>query len=85
MEESINFVACHDGFTLNDVVSYNHKHNEENGEANRDGRDDTRTGTARVEGPTDDTAIEHAPRPAGEELLHYCHVGRRCAHVCYGR
>ncbi len=39
LEESINFVACHDGFTLNDLVSYNPKHNEENGEDNRDGRD----------------------------------------------
>ena len=36
-EQSINFVTCHDGFTLNDLVSYDHKHNEANGEANRDG------------------------------------------------
>ncbi len=39
-EHSINFVACHDGFTLNDLVSYDHKHNEANGEDNRDGADD---------------------------------------------
>ena len=38
-EESVNFVACHDGFTLNDLVVYNQKHNEENGEDNRDGRE----------------------------------------------
>jgi glycogen operon protein len=57
-EESINFVACHDGFTLNDVVSYNHKHNRENGEDNRDGRDDNRSWNCGIEGPSDDPAIE---------------------------
>jgi len=57
-EESVNFVTCHDGFTLNDVVSYSHKHNEDNGEENRDGRDDNRTWNWGVEGPTDDPAIE---------------------------
>ena len=55
---SINFVACHDGFTLNDVVTYDHKHNEENGEYNRDGRDDNRSWNCGVEGPTDDPQIE---------------------------
>ena len=40
-EQSINFVTCHDGFTLNDLVSYNEKHNEANGEDNRDGRTTT--------------------------------------------
>ena len=57
-EESINFLACHDGFTLNDVVSYNHKHNEENGEDNRDGSEENRSWNCGVEGPTDDPAIE---------------------------
>src|SRR5579864_9150487 len=57
-EESINFVACHDGFTLNDVVSYNHKHNKENGENNRDGSEENRSWNCGVEGPTDDLAIE---------------------------
>ena len=57
-EESVNFVACHDGFTLNDLVAYNHKHNEENGEDNRDGRDDNRSWNCGVEGPTDDPEIE---------------------------
>jgi isoamylase len=57
-EESINFVACHDGFTLNDVVSYNYKHNEENGEDNRDGHNDNRSWNCGFEGPTDDPAIE---------------------------
>ncbi len=57
-EQSINFVACHDGFTLNDVVSYNHKHNEANGEGNRDGHDHNLSWNCGVEGPGDDPAIE---------------------------
>ncbi|NED59248.1 glycogen debranching enzyme, partial [Micromonospora aurantiaca] len=51
---SINFVTCHDGFTLNDLVSYNGKHNEANGEGNRDGSDDNRSWNCGVEGTTDD-------------------------------
>jgi glycogen operon protein len=54
---SINFVTCHDGFTLTDLVSYNHKHNEANGEGNRDGTDDNRSWNCGAEGPTDDPAI----------------------------
>jgi glycogen operon protein len=58
IEESINFVTCHDGFTLNDLVSYDCKHNEDNGEGNRDGRDENRSWNCGVEGPADDPAIE---------------------------
>jgi glycogen operon protein len=57
-EQSVNFVTCHDGFTLNDLVSYNQKHNEANGENNRDGNDDNRSWNCGAEGPTDDPAIE---------------------------
>jgi glycogen operon protein len=57
-EQSVNFVTCHDGFTLNDLVSYNGKHNEANGEQNRDGANDNRSWNCGVEGPTDDPAIE---------------------------
>ena len=57
-EQSVNFVTCHDGFTLNDLVSYNGKHNEANGENNRDGVDDNRSWNCGVEGPTDDPEIE---------------------------
>ena len=57
-EQSINFITCHDGFTLNDLVSYNHKHNEANGENNRDGSDDNLSWNCGAEGPTDDSAIE---------------------------
>jgi isoamylase len=54
---SVNFVAAHDGFTLRDLVSYNHKHNEANGEGNRDGTDDNRSWNCGVEGETSDPAI----------------------------
>jgi glycogen operon protein len=54
---SINFVTCHDGFTLEDLVSYNHKHNEANGEHNRDGENDNRSWNCGVEGPTDEPSI----------------------------
>ncbi|QEG02147.1 Glycogen debranching enzyme [Stieleria maiorica] len=57
-EQSINFVTCHDGFTLNDLVSYNGKHNEDNGEGNRDGENHNRSWNCGVEGPTDDPLIE---------------------------
>jgi hypothetical protein len=57
-EQSVNFVTCHDGFTLNDLVSYDTKHNEANGENNRDGANDNRSWNCGFEGPTDDPAIE---------------------------
>ena len=57
-EQSINFITCHDGFTLNDLVSYNHKHNEANGENNRDGSDNNMSWNCGVEGPIDDPEIE---------------------------
>jgi isoamylase len=57
-EQSINFVTCHDGFTLNDLVSFNGKHNEPNGEGNRDGADSNLSWNCGVEGPTTDTEVE---------------------------
>lgn len=57
-EQSINFVTVHDGFTLNDLVSYSDKHNETNEEGNRDGSSDNRSWNCGVEGPTDDPAVE---------------------------
>jgi isoamylase len=57
---SVNFVTAHDGFTLNDLVSYNEKHNEANGEGNRDGADDNSSWNHGVEGETDDSAIEES-------------------------
>ena len=55
---SVNFITCHDGFTLNDLVSYNTKHNAANGEDNRDGTTDNYSFNYGVEGPTDDPAID---------------------------
>jgi glycogen operon protein len=57
-EQSINFVTCHDGFTLNDLVSYDRKHNEDNGEDNRDGHDQNLSWNCGVEGPTNDPQVE---------------------------
>ena len=54
---SVNFVTAHDGFTLRDLVSYNEKHNEANGEDNRDGTNSNRSWNCGVEGPTDDPAV----------------------------
>lgn len=55
---SVNFITCHDGFTLQDLVSYNDKHNEANGEGNRDGANDNNSWNGGAEGPTDDAAIK---------------------------
>jgi glycogen operon protein len=57
-EQSVNFITCHDGFTLNDLVSYNTKHNDANNDNNRDGNDDNVSWNCGVEGPTDDPAVE---------------------------
>jgi isoamylase len=57
-EECVNFITCHDGFTLNDLVSYDHKHNESNGEGNSDGTNDNRSRNCGVEGPSDDPSVE---------------------------
>jgi glycogen operon protein len=69
VEQSINFVTCHDGFTLNDLVSYNGKHNEMNGEGNRDGTSDDLSWNCGMEGPTDDSAVETLRRRQMKNLL----------------
>jgi isoamylase len=66
---SINFVTAHDGFTLNDLVSYNDKHNEANGEDGRDGADDNRSWNCGVEGPSDDAAITELRERQRRNLL----------------
>ncbi|MBW2260076.1 MAG: glycogen debranching enzyme, partial [Deltaproteobacteria bacterium] len=58
---SINYITCHDGFTLYDLVSYEHKHNQENGEGNQDGTDQNYSSNSGVEGTTDDPLV-HALR-----------------------
>ncbi|WFP17212.1 glycogen debranching protein GlgX [Citricoccus muralis] len=57
---SVNYVTAHDGFTLRDLVSYNHKHNEANGEDNRDGTENNRSYNHGAEGPTDETHVEQS-------------------------
>jgi isoamylase len=66
---SINFVTCHDGFTLTDLVSYDHKHNEANGEDNQDGTSDNRSWNCGVEGPTDDEEVNRLRRRQRRNLL----------------
>ena len=65
---SINFVTCHDGFTLHDLVSYNDKHNEANGEDNRDGESHNRSWNCGAEGETDDPDGAGAARPPDAQL-----------------
>ncbi len=66
---SINFVTAHDGFTLHDLVSYDGKHNEANGEDNRDGTDDNRSWNCGAEGPTDDEQVNALRRRQRRNLL----------------
>jgi glycogen operon protein len=66
---SINFICCHDGFTLYDLVSYNHKHNEANGEGNRDGNNDNWSWNCGAEGPTNDSAINRLRERQARNLM----------------
>ncbi|WP_367123765.1 glycogen debranching protein GlgX [Streptomyces phytohabitans] len=66
---SINFVTCHDGFTLHDLVSYDGKHNEANGEQNRDGESHNRSWNCGAEGPTDDPAVLRLRRRQARNFL----------------
>jgi len=68
-ECSINFVTCHDGFTLNDLVTYEQKHNEANGEENRDGSDQNFSRNYDVEGPSDDPAVDALRRRQIKNML----------------
>jgi glycogen operon protein len=68
-EQSVNFITCHDGFTVNDLVSYERKHNESNGEDNRDGTNDNRSWNYGVEGASDDPAVERLRNRQIKSLL----------------
>ena len=68
-ETSINFVTCHDGFTLHDLVTYNQKHNEQNQEQNRDGGNQNFSWNCGIEGPTDDIAINSLRQRQMKNLL----------------
>jgi isoamylase len=66
---SVNFITAHDGFTLNDLVSYNDKHNEANGDENRDGEGHNRSWNCGAEGPTDDPKINNLRRQQRRNFL----------------
>jgi glycogen operon protein len=68
-QHSVNFVTCHDGFTLNDLVSYDRKHNEANGENNRDGSDENFSWNCGVEGPTGDAVVQRLRQRQARNLL----------------
>jgi glycogen operon protein len=68
-EQSVNFVTSHDGFTLNDLVTYNHKHNEANREGGRDGADENFSWNCGIEGPTSDPEIERLRRRQVKNFL----------------
>jgi glycogen operon protein len=68
---SVNFITAHDGFTLNDLVSYNYKHNEANGEDNRDGMDDNMSWNCGAEGRTDDPGVEEL---RSRQIKNFCAI-----------
>jgi glycogen operon protein len=81
---SINFITCHDGFTLNDLVSYDQKHNERNGEDNKDGANDNESWNCGVEGPTDDEAIETLRRQQIKNFLTILFLSQGTPMLLYG-
>jgi glycogen operon protein len=81
---SINFVTAHDGFTLEDLVSYNHKHNEANGENNQDGANDNYSWNMGVEGPTDDPVLLAARERQKRNLLSTLLLSQGVPMICGG-
>ncbi|MUL77089.1 glycogen debranching protein GlgX [Mycolicibacterium sp. CBMA 226] len=81
---SINFVTAHDGFTLRDLVSYNEKHNEANGDDNRDGESNNRSWNCDVEGPTDDPDIEMLRRRQQRNFLATALLSQGVPMMCHG-
>ncbi|ORV96249.1 glycogen debranching protein GlgX [Mycobacterium kyorinense] len=81
---SINFVTAHDGFTLRDLVSYNEKHNEANGEDNRDGESHNRSWNCGVEGPTDDSEINALRSRQQRNFLATLLLSQGVPMICHG-
>lgn len=81
---SINFVTAHDGFTLRDLTTYNCKHNESNGESNRDGSDDNRSWNCGVEGETDDSAINALRHRQMRNMIATLLLSRGVPMICGG-
>ena len=83
-QASLNFVTCHDGFTLADLVSYQHKHNEDNGEDNRDGTEDNRSWNCGVEGPTEDALMRQRRSRHQRNLLASLVLAAGVPMICAG-
>ncbi|QPK80543.1 glycogen debranching protein GlgX [Schaalia sp. ZJ405] len=81
---SINFVTAHDGFTLRDLVSYNNKHNEANGEGGADGANDNRSWNCGVEGPTDDAEVVALRRRQIRNFLTTVIFSQGVPMICHG-
>ena len=81
---SINFITCHDGFTLQDLVSYNDKHNEANGEDNKDGANDNNSWNCGAEGPTDDPNIKALRERQKRNLIATLLLSEGVAMICGG-
>jgi isoamylase len=81
---SINFITCHDGFTLHDLVSYNDKHNEANGEQNKDGTSDNNSWNSGAEGPTDDPAIRALRERRKRDLMVTLLLSQGVPMICGG-
>jgi glycogen operon protein len=81
---SINFVTCHDGFTLQDLVSYNDKHNEANGEGNKDGANDNNSWNCGAEGPTDDPNVKALRERQKRNLMATLVLSQGVAMICGG-
>jgi isoamylase len=81
---SVNFITAHDGFTLNDLVTYNEKHNEANGEENRDGDNDNHSWNCGAEGPTDDPKIEALRRRQCRNFLATLFLSQGVPMLCGG-
>ncbi len=82
--QSVNFITCHDGFTLNDLVSYNEMHNLANGEGNRDGHDANFSWNYGVEGPTDDPEIEQLRQRQIKNFLAILFISQGTPMLMYG-
>jgi isoamylase len=83
-QASINFITCHDGFTLHDLVTYGHKHNEANREHNRDGADDNQSWNCGVEGETDDPEINTLRERQKRNLLATLLLSQGVPMICAG-
>src|SRR5271166_3314480 len=81
---SINFITCHDGFTLQDLVSYNDKHNEANGEENRDGSSNNDSWNCGIEGPTDDAQVNELRGRQQRNLITTLLLSQGVPMICHG-